>query len=72
LSAAGDNATAEQTAVYRMEEPNSRQNFIPLDAMEERDLRRILLQRSRAGDAVAQATLFELYGVTVTSPTEPR
>jgi hypothetical protein len=55
-----------------MEEPNSRQNFIPLDAMEERDLRRILLQRSRAGDAVAQATLFELYGVTVTSPTEPR
>jgi hypothetical protein len=48
-----------------------RQDFIPLDEMEERELRRSLLQRSRAGDAVAQATLFKLYGVIVTSP-EPQ
>jgi hypothetical protein len=50
-----------------MEEPNTgRPHFVPLDEMEERELRRSLLIKSRAGDTVAQATLFELYGVTVT------
>jgi hypothetical protein len=54
-----------------MEEPNGRHHdFIPLDEMEERELRRCLLTKSRAGDAVAQATLFRLYGVRVSSPTE--
>jgi hypothetical protein len=54
-----------------MEEPNTgRPHFVPLDEMEERQLRRSLLIKSRAGDTVAQATLFELYGVTVTSSTE--
>jgi hypothetical protein len=38
--------------------------------MEERELRRDLLTKSRAGDAAAQATLLRLYGVRVSSPTE--
>ena len=49
---------------------SSHHDFIPLDEMEERELRRSLLAQSRAGDAVAQARLFELYGVRVVSPTE--
>jgi hypothetical protein len=54
-----------------MQEANSSHNdFIPLDEMEERELRRCLLNQSRAGDAAARAKLFELYGVTVSSQTE--
>jgi hypothetical protein len=45
-------------------------DFIPLDEMEERELRRDLLIKSRAGDAAAQATLLKLYGVRVSLPTE--
>jgi hypothetical protein len=43
------------------------QDFIPLDEMEERELRRTLLAQSRTGDAMAQARLFELYGVRISS-----
>jgi hypothetical protein len=46
-------------------------DIIPLDEMEDRELRRDLLTKSRAGDAAAQATLLRLYGVRVSSPTEP-
>jgi hypothetical protein len=45
-------------------------DFIPLYEMAERELRRDLLIKSRAGDAAAQATLLKLYGVRVSSPTE--
>lgn len=48
----------------------SHHDFIPLDEMEERELRRDLLTKSRAGDATAQATLLRLYGVRVLSPAE--
>lgn len=55
-----------------MSEPNhSPKDFIPFDEMEERELRRSLLSQSRTGDAVAQAKLFALYGVRVSSPTAP-
>ena len=43
------------------------QDLIPLDELEERELRRTLLAQSRAGDATAQARLFALYGVRVWS-----
>jgi hypothetical protein len=49
----------------------SHHDFIPLGEMEERELRRDLLTKSRAGDAAAQATLLRLYGVRVSSRTEP-
>jgi hypothetical protein len=54
-----------------MPDTNGRHDdLIPLDEMEERELRRDLLTKSRAGDAAAQATLLRLYGVRVLSPTE--
>jgi hypothetical protein len=54
-----------------MPDTNGRHDdLIPLDEMEERELRRDLLTKSRAGDVAAQARLFELYGVRVSSPTE--
>ncbi len=56
-----------------MEEPNTgRHDFIPLDEMEERELRRSLLTKSREGDSVAQAKLFALYGVRVSLPTKAK
>lgn len=45
-------------------------DFIPLDEMEERELRRSLLTQSRAGDTVAQAKLFALYGVRLSLHTD--
>lgn len=45
-------------------------DFIPLDEKEERELCRSLLDQSRAGDAAAQARLFELYGVIVSARIE--
>ena len=52
------------------ETSGSQTDCIPLDQIEERELRRTLLLQSRAGDAAAQAKLFELYGVKVWSPSE--
>ena len=49
-----------------MSDTNSRHDdFVPLDELEERELRRSLLTKSRAGDAAAQAKLFALYGVRI-------
>lgn len=47
-------------------------DFIPLDETEERDLRRALITKSRAGDADAQAKLFALYGVKIVTPSEEK
>ncbi len=44
--------------------------LIPLEQVEERELRRQLLMQARAGDQTAKAKLFDLYGVRVSSPTE--
>ena len=52
------------------ETSGSQTDCIPLDQIEERELRRTLLLQSRAGDAAAQAKLFELYGVRVSSPSQ--
>ena len=49
------------------ETTRGKDDFIPLDEIEERELRRVLLMKSREGDADAQAKLFELYGVTMAS-----
>jgi hypothetical protein len=48
----------------------SHNDFIPLDEMEERELRRGLIMKSREGDADAQAKLFALYGVKISSSPE--
>ena len=50
----------------------SHNDFIPLDEMEERELRRALIMKSGEGDAEAQAKLFELYGVKISSPPEAK
>jgi hypothetical protein len=52
---------------------NSRDDdFVPLDELEERELRRSLLNKSRAGDTAAQAKLFALYGVRISQPPEAK
>ena len=50
----------------------SHHDFIPLDEMEERELRRALIIKSREGNADAQATLFALYGVKISSPPDAK
>jgi hypothetical protein len=56
-----------------MPDTTSRHNdFIPLDQMEERELRRALIMKSREGDADAQAKLFALYGVKISSSPEAK
>jgi hypothetical protein len=51
-----------------MSEDTGRHEFVPLDEIEERKLRRCLLAQSRAGDTRAQAKLYALYGVRIFSP----
>ena len=42
-------------------------DLIPLDEIEEKELRRSLLAESRTGDTMAQARLYDLYGVRISS-----
>lgn len=54
-----------------MEEHDSgHHSLIPLEEVEERELRRQLLSQARTGDPNAKARLFDLYGVRVYSPAE--
>ena len=56
-----------------MPDTNRRDNdFIPGDHIEERELRRALILKSRQGDAEAQAKLLALYGVKISSPPEAK
>jgi hypothetical protein len=56
-----------------MSDTNSRHDdFVPLDELEERELRRSLFTKSRAGDTAAQAKLFALYGVRISPPLEAK
>ena len=56
-----------------MPDTNRRDNdFIPVDHIEERELRRALILKSRQGDAEAQAKLLALYGVKISSPPEAK
>ena len=43
-------------------------DLIPSDEMQERELRRALIVMSREVNAEAQAKLFALYGVKISSP----
>ena len=49
---------------------SSNSDFVPFEEVQERDLRRQLFRAARAGDAIAQAKLWELYGVRLYTQTK--
>ena len=53
-----------------MQENTEHHGLIPLEAVQEQELRRHLLRQARNGDADAKAKLVELYGVRVYSPAD--